>query len=115
MGGNRAYQKLFRQVIKNYNKGFTISEENTFKLDNVKAKPVNKTRAEIINYPILKKQETPSYPIAIVYGDKDIYGTSKDFVINRLPSAKVITIKNCGHLPWLHNPKDFDSILKEFY
>ena len=115
MGENRAYQKLFKQVIKNYNKGFKISEETAFQLDNVKAKAINKTRAEIINYPTLKKQESSNYPTTIVYGDEDIYGVSKDFVIKRFPSTKVITIKNCGHLPWLHNSKDFDSILNEFY
>ena len=64
---------------------------------------------------ILKKQENPNYKITIVYGDRDIYKASKDFVINRYSTAKVLIIKDCGHLPWLHNPAEFKTILEKHY
>lgn len=115
MGSDQAYQKLFKQVIKNYNIDFEVPKAPNLDLQNVKAKPINKTRPEIIKYLILKKQEAPNYPIAIVYGDNDIYGESMNFVINRYPTANLITIKNCGHLPWLHNPNDFNAALNQFY
>lgn len=115
LGSDNAYKRLFKQVMKNYNDDFVKTEHLGIDFDNLKADPINKTRPEIVNYPILKNNENPNYKITIVYGDKDIYKSSKDFVINRFPTAKVITIKNCGHIPWLHNTSAYKTILEDHY
>ncbi len=115
MGSDNAYKRLFKQVMKNYNDDFVKTTNVGVDLDNLKADPINKTRPEIVKYSILKKQENPNYKITIVYGDRDIYKASKDFVINRYSTAKVLIIKDCGHLPWLHNPAEFKTILEKHY
>jgi proline iminopeptidase len=115
LGSDNAYKRLFKQVMKNYNDDFVNTENLGIEFDNLKANPINKTRPEILKYPIVTKQENPKYKITIVYGDKDIYQSSKNFVINRYPTAKVHTIENCGHIPWLHNPTDYFQILKNHY
>lgn len=115
MGNDNAYKRLFNQVIKNYHKDFELPVQINLDFENVKATPINKTRQEILKYPVLNRQENPNYQITIVYGDQDIYKKSKDFVINRYPTAKVWTIKNCGHIPWLHNPTEYKTILKQHY
>ena len=114
-GSSNAYKRLFKQVMKNYNDGFITTENLGIDFDNLKADPINKTRKEIVKYPILKTNLNPTFNITIVYGNKDIYKSSKDFVLNRYPTAKVSTIKNCGHLPWLHNPTDYKQILENHY
>ncbi|WP_247237174.1 alpha/beta fold hydrolase [Telluribacter sp. SYSU D00476] len=115
MGSDRAYGRLFTQVMKNYNDDFIDTENLGVDFTNLRAEPINRTRPEIVKYPVLARQEQPGYPITIVYGDQDIYQTSKDFVIHRYPTARVLTIKNSGHIPWLHNPADYTSILKGHY
>lgn len=117
MGNNKSYQKLFQQVIKNYNKKFQPINTSvfSFSLNNVKAKPINKTRPEIIKYPLLLKNSKPNYKISIVYGEFDIYKVSKKFVFDRYPSASVKNIKDSGHLPWLHNPFEFKKVVSHFY
>ena len=115
LGSDNAYKRLFKQVMKNYNYDFIKTEHLGVDLGNLKADPINKTRPEIVKYSILNKQENPNYKISIVYGDRDIYKASKDFVINRYPTAKVWTIKNCGHIPWLHNPTEYKAILEKHY
>lgn len=115
LGSDSAYKRLFNQVMKNYNTGFVKIEDLEIDFDNLKADPINKTRPEIIKYPLLSKLENPNFKILIVYGDQDIYKTSKDFVINRYPTAKVCIIKNAGHIPWLHNPSEYETILQEYY
>ena len=115
LGSDNAYKRLFKQVMKNYNFDFIKTAHLGVDFDNLKADPINKTRPEIVKYSILNKQENPNYKISIVYGDRDIYKGSKDFVINRYPTAKVWTIKNCGHIPWLHNPIEFKTILEKHY
>jgi proline iminopeptidase len=114
-GNNNAYKQLFKQVLKNYNDDFVKTDNINVNFDNLKAQPINKTRPEIMKYPILKRQENPSFKITILYGDQDIYKSSKEFVINRFPTANILMINNCGHIPWLHNPTKFNEILKQHY
>lgn len=115
LGSDNAYKRLFMQVMKNYNDDFVSTENLGIDFNNLKASPINKTRSEIVKYPMLAKQENPKYKITIIYGDNDIYQSSKDFVINRYPTVEVHTIKNCGHIPWLHNPTEYFQILKNHY
>ena len=111
LGSDKAYRRLFTQVMKNYNADFIKTDHPKINFDNLKAAPINKTRPEIIKYPLLKKSADPKFKITIVYGDQDIYKASRNFVINRYPTAKVITIQNCGHIPWLHNPSEYSKVL----
>ncbi len=115
IGSDNAYKRLFNQVIKNYNNGFEFSTAINFDFENIKAEPINKTRRKILKYPLLTRQENPSYYISVVYGEKDIYQSSKEFVINRFPTAKIFILQNSGHLPWQHNPAEFYQILKIHY
>lgn len=115
LGSDWAYKNLFRQVLKNYNKGFIKTDSLTIDIENLKATPINKTRPEIVKYPALNKQINPTYKMTIVYGDNDIYQLSKNFVINRYPTATIVAIPHCGHLPWLHNPETFARTMKQHY
>lgn len=115
MGSDRAYRRLFERVMHHYNDDFIASEIQEADLVNLRAEPINKTRPDILKYPLLAKQENPRYRITIVYGDQDIYQTSKSFVLDRYPTAVVATINNCGHIPWLHNPADYRAILHNHY
>lgn len=115
LGSNKAYRKLFNQVLRNYHKNhMPLKIEEGF-FNKIFAKPINKTRKEIAHYPPLKRIINSNYPIIITYGNNDIYGESKKEVIDRFPDAKVSTIEKCGHIPWLHNPTSFEMILSEFY
>lgn len=115
LGSNNAAKRLYRQVLKNYTNGFTTVPSFEDDLENVRARAMNKTRKAILNYPMLKRQENPPYKITVVYGDQDIYSSSKSFVLNRYPTATVHTINNCGHLPWLHNPEEYSTILQTHF
>jgi proline iminopeptidase len=90
LGSDNAYKRLFKQVMKNYNDGFVKTDNLGIDFDNLKSAPINKTRPEIVKYPILSTQENPPYKITIVYGDQDIYQSSKDFVVNRYPTARFL-------------------------
>jgi len=115
LGSSKAYQKLFKQVLTNYHKDYTNIEITDEFLNKVNAKPINKTRKEIIKYKPLTRFENPTYPIIITYGDNDIYEESKKELMNRFPKVKVEIIKKCGHIPWKHNPTEFKDVLLKFY
>lgn len=115
MGSNAAYRRLFTQVMKNYNDEFIGTGSVKADFPNLRAEPINKTRPQIVKYLLLARQPHPSCKITIVYGDKDIYQSSKAFVLQRYPTARVQTLPNCGHIPWLHNPAAYKSVLAEHY
>jgi proline iminopeptidase len=116
LGSSLAYQSLFKQVIENYHRDFDagfIANDDMVK--NVRADPVNKTRQHITKYPLLKNMSDYDFPIIIVYGEKDIYGESKQYVKNRFPQAIFVEMRNAGHMAWKHAPEEFSRILVEFY
>lgn len=117
LGFDKAYQHLFRQVMKNYHADFISTEniEQTEDFSLLKAKAINKTRAEIIKYPLLKGLTQADFKITILYGDQDIYTHSKHFVIDRYPTATVFHVVNSGHLPWLHHSQAYKDILSSHY
>jgi proline iminopeptidase len=101
--------------LNNYNKGFALSSPHIVSLEKARAKPTNETVREIKRYPLLKVIENPPFPIIVTYGDNDIYGDTSKYVRERYPKARFEIIKNCGHIPWLHNPSAFAEILADFY
>lgn len=115
VGSNKAYRRIFMQVIKNYNDGLVDASNLNFDFDNLTADAINSTRPEIVKYPLLQKQENLPFRVTIVYGERDIYGRSKEYVINRYPSATVITIPQSGHLPWWHNPQMYTQVVDRHF
>lgn len=114
-GNDKAYRKIFKQVLKNYHKDYLEVEITDEFLNKIFSRPINKTRKEIIKYKFLKEFNTTTYPILITYGESDIYGKSKNDLIKRFITAKIEVIEKCGHIPWKHNPKEFSKILTTFY
>jgi proline iminopeptidase len=103
LGSDKAYGKVFKQVLKNYYTGYC-----ELKLDNdfytkIHSEPINKTRKEIRKFKSLSVVKNPQFPIFITYGDNDIYGESKDELPKRFPTANIRTIDESGHIPWKHN------------
>ncbi len=115
MGSDAGYRKVFKQVLKNYHKGYSAITIDQEFLNKIHAQPINKTRKEIIAYKPLPELPNPDFQIFVTYGDNDIYGESKNELTKRYPTAEVNVIQKCGHIPWKHNPKAFEAILDKFY
>lgn len=116
LGSDKAYQSLFKQVLENYNKEYDPSFTATDTMvENVRAKPINKTRPHIVEYPPLKDAIDYRFPIMVTYGQKDIYGESKKSVRNRFPKATFVEFQNAGHIAWKHNNAAFVRTLTDFY
>jgi len=115
LGSDKAYGRLFKQVLKNYNKNYTETVVDESLLKRIHSKPINRTRKEIVKYKPLEEFTNPNYPVIIIYGEDDIYGESKNELIKRFPIANIQNIEKSGHIPWLHNPAKFEIILKTFY
>lgn len=53
----------------------------------------------------------PSGEVIIAFGEYDIYGDTASRLIARYPQARVITLRNAGHVPWIQNPVAFQELL----
>lgn len=115
LGNDKAYRRMFIQVMKNYHSGYGNIVVDSELLDGVYAEPINKTRKAIIEYEPLTEFKNLNFPIVVTYGSNDIYGESKNELINRLPTAEIKIIDKCGHIPWKHNLSEFKKILSNFY
>jgi proline iminopeptidase len=116
LGSDRAYQSLFKQVLQNYNADFDPSFTPTDAMvENVRAEPINRTRAHIARYPVLKDSVDYPFPVVITYGRKDIYGDSKRSVKTRFPKATFVEYEHAGHLAWKQDSAAFMSTLRDFY
>ena len=114
LGSDKAYQKLFAQVLKNYHKEYEKVDFSAEYFSQIHAKPINRTIKNIKKYPTLKGFRE-SIPVLITFGQNDIYGDSQAKSLARFPSAQQIIIPNSGHIPWVHNPNYFQQVLTKFY
>ena len=114
-GRDKAYQKLFAIVIKNYHQEYAQVDITDEFLNKIHTQPVNSTRKELMKYKKMQVFNDPDFPIMITYGDNDIYGESKKELIARFPHAKVEIIASCGHIPWRHTSVEFAVLLQGFY
>lgn len=118
LGSDRAMGRLYVQVIKNYNKGHVEVDEfdaKSVSFEKAKGKSTHKTIVNIKKAELLRGLENPEFPILISYGDDDIYGETNQYVIERYPTAEVVFIPNCGHLPTVHNPEFYWRLFDRFY
>jgi proline iminopeptidase len=111
LSSDKGYQNLYKQLLKNFNKGFTVNTPIPFELECVKAKAINLTTKAILQYPLLRQFTDPGFAITVAYGEKDIYGDSKKYIKERYPSAAIHFISNSGHLSWAHHTEEFVKIL----
>jgi proline iminopeptidase len=116
MGSDRAYRSLFRQVLQYYLRDFDPSFIATEAMvENIRAEPINRTRARLAAYPALAPSPDPALPVLVSYGQRDIYGTSRQALRARLPHAAFVEIEQAGHLAWRQNPSAFLETLGNFY
>ena len=116
LGSDKAYQKLFALVIRNYHQDFVDTVIiDTLELSKINSDPVKYTRKYIADYPILKKVDSTTYPVFITFGDQDIYGESQQEVVQRYWNAELVIIPDSGHYPWVHQEGAFNEYLEWFY
>jgi proline iminopeptidase len=115
LGSDKAYRRLYKQIIINYHKGFNVAPPEPEKLAKINAKAGNLTRQSIKNFPPLKPFIKTNFPVIVTYGDADAYGDSKKYLLQRFPETTPVIIPRCGHTPWKHQPDFFFNIVKNFY
>jgi pimeloyl-ACP methyl ester carboxylesterase len=79
---------------------------------------MHQTRQAILQEDPMLLQEgasTTVFPVLVLFGEKDIYGSEAQLVDARYPQAMHIRLDGTVHLPWIQAPERFTAILRSFY
>lgn len=79
---------------------------------------MQQTRQAILHKdPLLLREDTSTmaFPVLVLFGEKDIYGSEAQLVDARYPQAVHIRLEGTVHLPWIQAPERFTAILRSFY
>jgi pimeloyl-ACP methyl ester carboxylesterase len=64
---------------------------------------------------LLEGTSKAEFPMLVLFGEKDIYGSEAQLVDTRYPQAVHIRLDGTIHLPWIQAPDRFAAILRSFY
>ena len=67
-------------------------------------------------YDVATRLKDIQAPTLVVWGRQDTRGDLAEAEHNfrKIPKGKMVVFENCGHLPYLERPKDFNSTVLEF-
>jgi proline iminopeptidase len=71
---------------------------------------------QLDGYDLLPKLRTLSIPTLVIYGDHDFIPVEiAAHIAEAIPSARLVTIKDCGHFTYLERPGDVRRALDDFF
>ena len=114
-------QSSINDILSILDKYYVSSEDSLKKKANTSIEPaVNQQIGEDIikNYDLTSRLHLlHSIPIVVAQGSDDIMPPSliKDLLVNYIPHAKLIEIKNCGHWTVVEKPVEMNKIAKNFF
>ncbi|HKW21995.1 MAG TPA: alpha/beta hydrolase [Ktedonobacterales bacterium] len=117
--GDRAFQRMFAQIWRNY---FPDPRQappaDPRWLAGISRSAMRLTRQAILHMDpslLCEIAATPAFPVLVLFGGNDIYGSETRLVAARYPQAANYRLEGTVHLPWLQSPDRFASILRGFY
>ncbi len=68
------------------------------------------------SYRIIDRLEEFAVPVLVVWGRHDPRGILESALaaLPRLPHGRLVTFEDCGHLPYIERPGDFNEVVRDF-
>src|SRR2546421_3910312 len=117
--GNRGLRGTLAQVWRNYfpDPGKAPPADPRW-LAGISRTAMHQTRQAILHSDpmlLLEGASKAAFPMLVLFGEKDIYGSEAHLVDTRYPQAVHIRLDGTIHLPWIQAPDRFAAILRSFY
>jgi proline iminopeptidase len=117
--GDRGLQRTLAQVWRNYFPDPTKAPAaDPHWLAGISRRAMHQTRQAILQEDPTALREgarTTAFPVLVLFGEKDIYGSEAQLVDARYPQAVHLRLEGTVHLPWIQAPDRFAAILRSFY
>jgi proline iminopeptidase len=117
--GDHGLQRTLAQVWRNYFPDpATAPPADPRWLAGISRRAMQQTRQAILREDsmlLLEGANRAAFPVLVLFGEKDIYGSEAQLVDARYPQAEHIRLDQTVHLPWIQAPERFAALLRSFY
>lgn len=114
--GERSARRMMARVWRNYfDPPDSAPAPSGEWLAGVHSRPIFATRHAALAGDASELRGLPSIPMLIIFGQRDIYGRTTERLVARYPNARVVTISDAGHIPWIQNRPAFVAAVVSFF
>jgi proline iminopeptidase len=117
--GDWAFRRMFVQVWRNYfPHPAKAPPADPHWLAGISRRAMRQTRQAILRenpISLWEGGQTTAFPVLVLFGEHDIYGSETQRVDAHYPQAAHIRLAGTVHLPWLQTPDRFAALLRSFY
>lgn len=106
------YEKL---IIRMQARFIEQGKEGILKSRAVEDRLVNETWASPNGYDLHPKIKGLNIPTLVITGDHDFFPFAAEHIAQAIPSARLVTLKDCGHFPYLECPAPLREQIDAFF
>ena len=106
------YEKL---IIRMQARFIEQGREGILKSRAVEDRLVNETWASPNGYDLLPKLKGLNIPALVITGDHDFFPFAAEHIAEAIPGARLVTLKDCGHFPYLECPAPLREQIDAFF
>jgi len=106
------YEKLILRMQARF---IEQGKEGILKSRAVEERLVNQTWASPNGYDLHPKLKGLNIPALVITGDHDFFPFAAEHIAQAIPSARLVTLKDCGHFPYLECPAPLREQIDAFF
>jgi proline iminopeptidase len=106
------YEKL---IIRMQARFIEQGKEGILKSRAVEDRLMNETWASPNGYDLLPKLKALNIPALVITGDHDFFPFAAEHIAQAIPLARLVTLQNCGHFPYLECPAPLREQVDAFF
>ena len=106
------YEKL---IIRMQARFIEQGREGILKSRAVEDRLVNETWASPNGYDLHPKLKGLNIPALVITGDHDFFPFAAEHIAQAIPGARLVTLKDCGHFPYLECPAPLREQIDAFF
>ena len=106
------YEKL---IIRMQARFVEQGKEGILKSRAVEDRLVNETWASSAGYDLHPKLKGLNIPTLVITGDHDFFPFAAEHIADAIPNARLVTLKDCGHFPYMECPVPLREQIDAFF
>jgi proline iminopeptidase len=106
------YEKL---ILKMQARFIEQGKEGILKSRAVEDRLVNETWAAPNGYDLHPRLKGLNIPAVVITGDHDFFPFAAEHIAQAIPGARLVTLKDCGHFPYLECPAPLRTTIDAFF
>ena len=106
------YEKLILRMQARF---IEEGKEGILKSRAVEDRLVNETWASPNGYDLHPKLRGLNIPALVITGDHDFFPFAAEHIAQAIPGARLVTLKDCGHFPYLECPASLRETIDAFF